>query len=423
MSVPETSNEEKIAALLRLMEISQHLAATVDLQELLSRIEHAARELLQCDRATVFVYDSPVDELYSFVADRSEQIRFPANKGLAGECFLTGKLTHTPDAYADERFNRAVDAETGYRTRNILTCPLTTIDQTQVGVLQALNKEDGPFTPWDETLMRTLSAQCGVALQRQFLLEEFAHKQRIQRELTLARDIQQGLLPDEAPQAEGCDIAAWNRPADETGGDFYYFQALPDGRLFFVLADVTGHGIAAALLASQSYALFRASVTPTADAGETATHVNRLLSDDIPIDRFVTAFVGVLDPAAHQITYSAAGHGPVYLVRESGEAIELDVQGPPLGIDETFVYEVSDPLPFGPTDTIFICTDGFFEWDNAAHEPFGTDRMCKLISQLQNEPAADVISGVYQAVFAHANGNAQSDDLTAIAIKRKVQAD
>ncbi|QDU93270.1 PP2C family protein-serine/threonine phosphatase [Lignipirellula cremea] len=417
--LPVGSEEhDKVTELLRLMEISQQLAATVDLQELLALIEQAARELLRCDRATVFVYDAPTHELYSYVQARSEQIRFPADRGLAGACFLTGQLTHTPDAYADDRFNRAVDASTGYRTRNILTCPLTTVDRTVVGVLQSLNKHEGGFTEWDQTLMQTLSAQCGVALQRQFLLQEFAQKQRLERELTLARDIQQGLLPGMAPQAEGYDIAGWNQPADQTGGDFYHFQTLPDGRLCLVVADVTGHGIAAALLASQCYALYRAAMFASTDVGETATQVNGLLSEDIPLDRFVTAFFTLLDPATGEFVYAAAGHGPVYLIRFQGDNVELEAQGPPLGVIGGLAYKASDPIRLEQGDILFLCTDGFFEWENRQQEAYGVERLCAAIARLADRPASEIISSIYRELLEHADGAEQSDDLTAVVVKK-----
>src|SRR5205823_5224214 len=157
-------------------------------------------------------------------------------------------------------------------------------DNEPVGVLQVLNKRAGPFGPWDEALAKTFSAQAGVAVQRQLLLEEFAKKQRFERDMDIARQIQQGLLPKRPPAAAGFDIAGWNRPADETGGDFYDFKELPGGAVAITIADVSGHGIGPALVVAECRALVRASLVQTQELDRLMPLVNRLLCEDVPPD-------------------------------------------------------------------------------------------------------------------------------------------
>src|SRR5262249_46094598 len=149
---------------------------------LLSTIGQDCRRVLDCERSTIFLYDDHSDELYSRVAAGGEpggirEIRFPAERGIAGEAFRTRMVINVPDAYADARFNPEVDRKTGYLTRNLLTCPLLGLDGSAVGVLQVLNKNAGGFSGWDEELIQSFGAQAGVALQRQLLLEERAEKQ------------------------------------------------------------------------------------------------------------------------------------------------------------------------------------------------------------------------------------------------------
>jgi len=412
------NNDDRVNDLLRLMEISRRLADMMDLQDLLAGIEEAACEMLHCERATVFVHDAPNDELYSYVRDRSEEIRFPAASGMAGAAFRERELINTPDAYAEPMFNRSVDKKTGYTTRNILTSPLTTFDQTAVGVLQALNKREGAFNSWDETLMSTLSAQCAVALQRQFLLEEFAEKRKMERELDLACDIQEGLLPPSAPNIPGYDIAGWNKPADQTGGDFYDLFEFEE-KAFASIADVTGHGISAALLASQFCAVERAVFANGEAAATGLTQVNTLLARDMPHDRFVTALVGWLDPKTHRYVYCGAGHGPVFRYEAATESVhEVDCHGPPIGVVDDFDYDEFDTLDFSAGDILFLCTDGFFEWEPDNGEAFGNERLSASITRHRELPAEELIQAIYRDLLAHVNGAKQADDLTAVIVKR-----
>ena len=196
--IPETSppreTGQQIAALEHLLEVARQLGATVELDPLLEAIATAATTVLDCERATVFLYDTGTEELYSRVATGIEdsamkEIRFPVSRGIAGEVARTGSVITLADAYADPRFNPEFDRQSGFRTRNMLAFPLRGYDSTTVGVLQVLNKRSGQFDGHDEKLVRFLGAQAGVAVQRQMLLQEYAHKQRIQRDLNIARDI------------------------------------------------------------------------------------------------------------------------------------------------------------------------------------------------------------------------------------------
>ncbi|MBU0639305.1 MAG: GAF domain-containing protein, partial [Planctomycetes bacterium] len=228
---------EQLRQLTRILDVTRRLAATTDLDVLLGMIVEAACDVLDCERATIFLYDDAAHELYARVATGADEIRFAAELGIAGAAAQQRVVVNVPDAYADERFNQEIDRQTGFHTRNLLTFPLENLEGELMGVLQALNKAGGPFDQDDEALARLLSAQAGVALHRWRLLEEYAEKQRLARDLHIARNIQQDLFPRDNPTISGYEIAGWNRPADETGGDCYDFFPLYDGRLAVLLAD------------------------------------------------------------------------------------------------------------------------------------------------------------------------------------------
>ncbi len=421
---PMVDDQRRIADLERLLDVSRQLGATVELDLLLAAIADAATSVLDCERATVFLLDRETQELCSrlatgIAASPIAEIRFPVGRGIAGEVAATGVPIDIPDAYADDRFNPEFDRRSGFHTTSMLTLPLTGHDGTTVGVLQVLNKRGGPFGGRDTEIATFLGTQAGVAIQRQMLLEEYATKQRIERDLNIARTIQQGLLPKEQPRVPGFDVAGWNRPADLTGGDYYDFMSLDDGGLAITIADVTGHGIGPALVVSETRALYRAVVRQAHDLAAAADQVQALLAQDLPEGRFVTAFFGVLDPARSAVRYVSAGQGPILAYSAAtGEFVDLPTQGLPLGIVPELPYEPTVEQPLAPGDMLVLLTDGFFEWSNPAGEQFGTRRVHDVVHAHRAAPAEQLIALLYDAVVEFAAGSPQADDLTAVIVKR-----
>ena len=411
---------QQIADLTALLEVSKHLGSTIELVSLLRRVERAALSVLDCERASVFLYDAAAEELYSKVATGESEIRFSSKRGVAGDTVRTRSIENIPDAYADRRFNREIDRKTGYRTRTILSVPLTGFDGTIVGVLQTLNKHAGVFDRRDEEEGAILGSLAGVAIQRQMLLEEFAEKQRLVHDLAVAREIQSSLLPKRDPAIEGYDVAGWNRPADETGGDCFDYLSLPGGRIGLLVADATGHGIGPALIVSECRALIRALSAMTNDLSMIVSRVNELLMQDLTGGRFVTAFFGVLDPREHVIEYVSAGHGPLMCLRagmDVGE--EMPASTLPLAVVPDFDAKRGAPLRMAPGDVLVLATDGFFEWANDNDEQFGTGRIFETVRANRAESARHIIERLHEAVVRFSGGTAQADDLTVIVVRRK----
>ncbi len=407
---------QHIHHLRRLLDITRRLAATTDLTELLSTIVSAACEVLQCERATIFLYDAKSNELSSRVATGVDVIRFPADRGIAGAAAQQRTIINVPDAYADGRFNQEIDRLTGYHTRNLLTFPLENLEHQLMGVLQALNRVGGPFTPADEELAADLAAQAGIALHRYALLEQYAQKQRMARDLELARRIQQGLFPKANPVVPGYEIAGWNLSADETGGDCYDFFALPDGRLAVLLADATGHGIGAALVIAECRALLRATLSVTQDLPLVAARVNQMLSSDLLEGRFVTAFIGLLDPRTHRLDYVSAGQGP--LVFADGHGVDArNADGLPLAILPEADFPAS-AFVFTPGATALLLTDGFYEAENPTGDQFGDERVTACLRGQTDSSSAQLIRDLHAGVQAFCAGVPQADDLTAVVIRR-----
>ncbi|MAE67800.1 MAG: hypothetical protein CMJ18_26390 [Phycisphaeraceae bacterium] len=244
--------------------------------------------------------------------------------------------------------------------------------------------------------------------------------EKIERDLDLARDIQRGLLPKGPPAVPGFEIAGWNQAADQTGGDYFDWLSLPDGRTIVTLADVTGHGIGPALIVAVCRAYMRAAAGISGRPLSAAvSSVNDLLYADTPPERFVTAVVGVIDPAEGSMSMVSAGHGPLYFYEvQTGAMHKWEGDVPPLGVVDGMEFPPPREIRFAPGDVLVLTTDGFFEWPNPAGEQFGTSRLEAFVRDHHALAPEQFIEKLYEIVLGHADGTRQDDDLTAVVIRR-----
>jgi serine phosphatase RsbU (regulator of sigma subunit) len=241
----------------------------------------------------------------------------------------------------------------------------------------------------------------------------------LEHDLGVARSIQQGLLPKAAPEIDGFDIAGWNQPADETGGDYYAWQQLADGQIAVTVADVTGHGIGSALCMAACHAYERAALATEPDLRSFLRRMNQLLYEDLPTEKFVTLVTGVLKPAEATLHLISAGHGPLVFYSSGDNCFHsYDAQGVPLGLMPRASYSGPHMLKFARGDILVLVTDGFLEWSNVDDEDFGVGRLKEVIRVHRHMPSASIITELYSAVVKFAGSAPQLDDLTALVVKR-----
>jgi len=258
--------------------------------------------------------------------------------------------------------------------------------------------------------------QVEAALREAETRREVEH---LQHDLDVARSIQQSLLPHSMPQVAGWDIAAWNQPADQTGGDYYDWQPLPNGKFVVALADVTGHGIGPALLASVCRAYARANFRSQDTFLKAMGEINTAVAADVKEGRFITFVGAILGPNGNTIELLSAGHAPLFMYWFTHDRFDLiEAHALPLGISDSFVSEPPKVLEMAPGDLLVLATDGFFEWADKSGELFGSERMEKSVRAAAAKPAAEIITALYQDVLRFSAGTKQMDDLTAIVIKR-----
>jgi phosphoserine phosphatase RsbU/P len=227
------------------------------------------------------------------------------------------------------------------------------------------------------------------------------------------------VFPKKMPVIPGYDVAGWSRPADETGGDIYDVVGLDGGRAMLLLGDATGHGIGPALSVTQVRAMLRVALRLGADLDACYRHINDQLSNDLADNRFVTAFMGVLDPAAHTITYHAGGQGPLlHFTAADGAVALLGSTTVPMGMMGGLKLKKPLVREMAPGDIFALMTDGIFEYARADEEMFGDPRVADLLRAHQNDPMARVIEIIEEHVAAFAAGAPQGDDMTIVLARR-----
>jgi sigma-B regulation protein RsbU (phosphoserine phosphatase) len=412
-------SQKELSRLRLVVEAAKVLNSTLELDRLLGVILETALGLVDGDRGTVYLVNEQRKELWScvFKGEERVEIRMPTGSGIAGYVAATGETLNIPDAYFDTRFNPDIDRVTGYRTRSILCMPMKNRSGRIVGVFQILNKRSGTFTSDDESILDALSVHAAIAVENARLYEQERQKIALEKDLQAARDVQMTLIPKKVPELPGYRFAAVTIPAREVGGDLYDFTAKEPGRLAICLGDVSGKGLAASLLMANVQAILRDQAFTAARASECVRRSNMLLFQNTGIEKFVTLFYALLDPARGTLTCCNAGHEQPFLVRGGGEISRLTAGGTLLGIMEDYPY-AEETVNLQRGDVVLIFSDGVTEAMNASGEQLGEG---PIVSVLQRQCAGDpeeLKEALVAAVRTHAGGAPQADDITIVVIKR-----
>lgn len=294
-----------------------------------------------------------------------------------------------------------------------------------IGVLNLgprLSEQD--YSSDDRKLLDSLAAQAAPALRVAQLVREqqaeAATRQRFEQELEVARLIQQNFLPKELPDLPGWQIAAFYRPAREVGGDFYDVIPLPDGRVGFVIGDVTDKGVPAALVMSATRSVLRASAQRLIEPGEVLERVNEHLCPDMPEKMFVTCLYGVLDPDSGLLRFANAGHDLPYVQTTDG-VIELRARGMPLGLMPGMSYEEKEAT-LEPGDSVLLHSDGVLEAHDPERDMFGAPRLKETMGR--GPGGREMIDHVLSSLAAFTGPDAeQEDDITMVTLQRSAGGD
>jgi sigma-B regulation protein RsbU (phosphoserine phosphatase) len=412
------ADHEELVRLRTLVEASKLINSSIDADALFDSILTVARNELGVERGTLYFVDDERREIWAKIAGGlSGEIRLPIGQGLAGSVAATGNEVVIHDAYADPRFDQSTDVRSGFRTRSMLCVPIRNRDQKIVGVLQLLNKTIGSFGQRDLAFLASISDHMAIAMENARMHMEVVEKQRMERELQLGREIQNRLLPVPPSDIAGIELAAQSIPCYEVGGDYYDFLELPNGDLGLVIGDVSGKGVAAALIMSSVQAALRVAAAIEDDLAALVTRLNALIYRNTSGRKYVTFFFGRYTPSTGELRFVNAGHNPPFIT--SSDAIEkLDSTGRPIGLLPDSRFEARTvTIPRGAT--LFLYTDGLNEAADPDEEEFGNERLVETFRAVSSKSAAEVPGAVLAKITAFERGAHATDDKTLVVMRRR----
>ena len=398
------------------------LLGSSGVSDTLNQVAALVFEAVPADRCVIMLRDgSDPEEMKIMVArdrgseEQLQEVRI--SRTVMDEVLKNGKSVLTADAQHDPRFASQTIALQGIRS--VLAVPLSVDERNVFGLIYA----DSPtwettFTEEHLNILTTLASVASIRVENATLLEERFQRERMERELELATEIQQRFQPSAPPQVEGYEFQGISFSCYEIGGDYYDFIRKPDGKMVVALGDVSGKGTAAALLMSSLHAAIHAQVVAAGDLSDTITSVNDYLAENTPANRFVTLFAAELDPATGKLVYINAGHNPPLVGKNDGSVAQLGSGGLPLGIMAGAQYE-SGELQLNPGEALVVYSDGVSEAVNLKEEEFGIERLTEVVRKNVNASAAGIRDKVESALSTFTETAPANDDITLVIVKRK----
>lgn len=398
-----------------LSEVALSLSRAIGLEDILSHIVDGLAKLVPFDAAGVFIVEGDgktiaAEYLRGYRRDSYEMVHQKVGEGVVGRVVETGKTTLVNDVSQNPDYISARKS-----TRSELAVPMFSPATGEViGVFNLESNNLHAYTVEDAELVGTLAANAAVAIEREQIYHRLIFQQRLQEELSLARRIQQSLLPANA-KLLGLQISGVSIPSEQVGGDFYDFFTLSKKDLAFVMADVVGKGIPAALIMAGVRGSLRVEARNTYSIGQILDQVNTFVHSTSQPGEFVTMHYGVIDIVNRQITYSNAGHNPALLLRKTGEIFPLSIGGVPVGAFPEGKW-VETTVPFDIGDTLFLYTDGVTEAEDPDENLFTFKHLMTVIQPLIGHPAEVIIQQIQDEVQKFTKGKPLSDDMTMLAI-------
>jgi len=297
----------------------------------------------------------------------------------------------------------------------ILIIPMQIKGETKGLILLGERRAGLKFSKSDIEYISSVGSLAIISIENVLLFEETIEKQKLEKDLELARNIQQNLLPDKVPTLKSFEIAAFNKSARQVGGDYYDIVKLDENRTLFAIGDVSGKGVQAALLMANLQAFLQSVAKQNFPLAEATNLINDLVSGNTTMGSFITFFWGILDDQKREVTFVNAGHNPPLLVRD-GKLIKLKKGGMILGVMETTIPYESEIVQLDEGDKIFLFTDGITEAMNNEMEEYSDERLESFVTDLRKENAQQALDEVVENVTQFTEGAEQSDDITCLVI-------
>ena len=401
-----------------LYQVAASIRSTLELDPLLQQITDILMDVLKPDTVVVMLVDEKKGGLQTRVVrtqgGENEGIRI--SRSIVDQCIADRVSMLVSDAAQDVRF-AASESIVAHKIRSAICSPLIHQDDV-MGVIYIDTKSAvSPYQEAELELVTGIVNQAAVAIANARLHARLVIQNRLEREMEIARAIQMNLLPREAPAFKGFDIWGKSQPAKHVGGDYFDYIPRSENELGIAIADVSGKGVAAALLtASMRASLQILAGSPAAGVRPIMAQLNRTICRDASDEMFISAVFGIIDARRKEIAYSNAGHCYPLVFLPDGTHLPLDKGACFLGIDGSVEYDVATaPLP--PGSTLLLYTDGVTDMLDRWEEMFGLERLFKHVQSRLNLAARDLCESVFDAIADHRGEADQFDDCTVVVVK------
>ena len=394
------------------------VTANIDLDGVLRDIVDRSLQVTSAERAIVLLGSNPDDRTVRVAQDRDGNSLtgdLQWSRSLVRRCLEEGVAVRSV-VQSDQEALEIGRSVYDLKLRAVMCAPMRSKDRT-IGVIyvdsRAVRRE---FSGRDLALFGAISTQLAIAVDNARLHADSLEKARLQKDVEIAHRIQQHLLPQVPHDVGGLDIALRYRAAEQASGDTYDFVPLPDGRFAIMIGDVTGHGVGAALLTHTVQAALRSYLEVLDDVAAVVSRVNQRLVASVETGNFMSLLLVIVDRERRALQYVNAGHPGLIVCRANGIRV-LDKTGMVLGVVGDQVYRVSPAIELAHGDLLCLHTDGVDEAMSPDRQTFGMDRLQRLLQELREQPADDVLAGVERELRNHTGSDAVEDDFTMIAVR------
>jgi sigma-B regulation protein RsbU (phosphoserine phosphatase) len=401
-----------------LNEVHEALGRTVAIEDLLDLILDRAFAALRPEEGAIFLKSA--DGEYDCVASKSNrgtELRSLYSTNLIREVAEKGLAALVLDAEVDDRFNQAMSILSA-GVRSLVAAPLLDPDGPLGMIVLESTLSVRRFNEEDMQLLVSLASVAAMRIRNLRLTEEAAERKRLEREVTLAREIQMALLPDRLPEVPGWELHGGNSPSRGVSGDLFKVVERTPGRDYALfVADVSGKGIGAALLTASLEALVAAQIELATPPEQACKLVSRLLYERTSPEKYATGFLGVLDAGAGTLRYASAGHNPGLLVHGDGTTEWLHATGAPLGLMPAGGYGAAE-ITLAAGDTVVLYTDGITEANNPEDEEFGEQRLEAACVANRHLPPRELAAALDRELETFAQGVPYADDRTMVILRK-----
>ncbi len=401
----------------KLSEVAQRISVSLDLDELLNLIIDALRALVPYDAAGIFLIDRQTQNIqrmvvYGYANDLDQTVLLNIGRNASQLMQETRNALILRDLSQYPVYQNVLGM-----TRSVMIAPIV-VNKRGIGVFTLDSSEADAYTLQDLALFQKFAYQAALSIEKAQLHQALMEKNKLERELSIAREIQRSFLPLREPSIKGFEVSGLNLPSRLVSGDYYDFIKIVEGQWGLVIGDVSGKGIPASLIMATFRASLLAEIRNNYAISTIMAKVNRLLWESTDSNQFVTAFYGVLDERSQILTYCNAGHNPVLLIHKDDSWQKLETGGLILGAFENSTYQ-ENFIRIGAGGILLLYTDGVTEVFNEAGEEFGTERLVDLVKGYRHLDARALTLMLQDQVLNFAADQMIQDDFTLVVVKAR----